>query len=379
MEISPEDYEKAKFLAKLCAPNLEVVSATISSSEKLLLLQNGPGSKSDPHLSVLNLLDSSINSLLSSITSYMMFNPDLKELVPNPLLFVKTVKVVLSWASPEIDPLHQLHNPQLALQILLSCINCDFTLLSEEDKMTALRQTELFIFLSNLRDKVIKELSDYARQIAPNLTALNGPEIAINMIFRAGSIEGLARMPACNIQVIGNMKEANQGLSKQAHSGHLGLFAGHVLMQQVTEAKARPKLARLLSNATGKVARIDSCGAYKSGEKGAEFLKKVEQDLVKFLEPKKKEDAPPLPVPNDGPKIRRGGRRFRKLKEKIGLTQMGKLRNTVAFGTDFSEEVINQTEGLGMLTQNKVGIMRLKRKIEKKIFKEKTKGSKPKK
>jgi len=57
-----------------------------------------------------------------------------------------------------------------------------------------------------------------------------------------------------------------------------------------------------------------------------------------------------LPIPNDGPKKRRGGRRARKAKEAYAQTELRKLQNRMAFG-EAEEEVgaFDQAKGLGMI------------------------------
>ncbi|KAJ1678563.1 U4/U6-U5 snRNP complex subunit prp31, partial [Spiromyces aspiralis] len=62
-----------------------------------------------------------------------------------------------------------------------------------------------------------------------------------------------------------------------------------------------------------------------------------------------------LPVPKDPQKKRRGGRRFRKLKEANATTELMKLKNRVRFGVEEQDEILDmeETEGLGMITNQK--------------------------
>lgn len=49
--------------------------------------------------------------------------------------------------------------------------------------------------------------------IAPNVSAINGTRVTAKLIASAGGIHELARIPACNIQVIGSQKKVLNGLS----------------------------------------------------------------------------------------------------------------------------------------------------------------------
>ena len=42
----------------------------------------------------------------------------------------------------------------------------------------------------------------------------------------------------------------------------------------------------------------------------------------------------PLPIPDDKPRKKRGGKRFRKMKERLALTEVRKNRNRMRFGLD---------------------------------------------
>lgn len=53
----------------------------------------------------------------------------------------------------------------------------------------------------------------------------------------------------------------------------------------------------------------------------------MKKKLEKWMEPPPAKQTKVLPVPDMEPKKRRGGRRFRKMKERYGLTDMRKAAN----------------------------------------------------
>lgn len=57
----------------------------------------------------------------------------------------------------------------------------------------------------------------------------------------------------------------------------------------------------------------------------------MEKKIEKWQEPPPAKIDKPLPVPDQEPKKRRGGRRLRKLKERYGMTDVRKLQNRVNF------------------------------------------------
>jgi len=80
------------------------------------------------------------------------------------------------------------------------------------------------------------------------------------------------------------------------------------------------------------------------------FEKKIEKHIDRLAAPPPAKTTKALPIPNDGPKKRRGGKRARKAKEAYAQTELRKLQNRMAFG-EAEEEVgaFDQTKGLGMI------------------------------
>lgn len=89
----------------------------------------------------------------------------------------------------------------------------------------------------------------------------------------------------------------------------------------------------------------------------------LQDEIIKKIE--KWQELPPgktknvLPVPDLEPKKRRGGKRYRKMKEKYGLTDVQKAANRIQFGKA-EEEFLDGEEvvGLGMVGKEGTGNLR---------------------
>ena len=105
------------------------------------------------------------------------------------------------------------------------------------------------------------------------------------------------------------------------------------------------------------------------GSYGQDLRDKIEKHVDRLAAPPPAKITKALPIPNDGPKKRRGGKRLvlsplylfrcltscfptraRKAKEAYAQTELRKLQNRMAFG-EAEEEVgaFDQTKGLGMI------------------------------
>lgn len=75
----------------------------------------------------------------------------------------------------------------------------------------------------------------------------------------------------------------------------------------------------------------------------------LEKKLERLAEPPPAKITKALPVPVEGSKKRRGGKRARKAKEAYAMTELRKLQNRMAFGEEEEETgAFDETRGLGM-------------------------------
>ena len=65
---------------------------------------------------------------------------------------------------------------------------------------------------------------------------------------------------------------------------------------------------------------------------------KIKEDMlkrfVKIQEPAPAKKVKPLPIPDERPRKKRGGKRFRNMKERMALTEVRKYKNRMSFGAE---------------------------------------------
>ena len=89
--------------------------------------------------------------------------------------------------------------------------------------------------------------------------------------------------------------------------------------------------------------------AQTDGSYGRKLLEDAEKKLEKLAEPPPSKITKALPVPIEGSKKRRGGKRARKAKEAYAMTELRKLQNRMAFGEEEEEAAaFDESRGLGM-------------------------------
>jgi len=114
--------------------------------------------------------------------------------------------------------------------------------------------------------------------IAPNLSKIVGGMVAAKLIASAGGIKELAKIPACNIQVMGSQKKNLNGFSVAQggfHRGHLN----EVDLVQGEAGKWQLKIVRMLATKSAIAARIDAVESSRDGAQG----KKLRENIISRL------------------------------------------------------------------------------------------------
>jgi U4/U6 small nuclear ribonucleoprotein PRP31 len=93
----------------------------------------------------------------------------------------------------------------------------------------------------------------------------------------------------------------------------------------------RLKTARLLALKVALAARTDCFHEATEGSFGLKLKEEFEKKLDKLQEPPPVKNTKALPVPLDAARKKRGGRRARKTKDRLGLTEMRKAANRTTF------------------------------------------------
>jgi len=85
----------------------------------------------------------------------------------------------------------------------------------------------------------------------------------------------------------------------------------------------------------------------------------------KIQEPPPPKMRKPLPAPDDKPRRKRGGKKYRNLKEKTAMTEFRKQANRMKFGADAEDEYRESGVGFGMLGDTGLGKVKVQVKDRK--------------
>ncbi|GMM29323.1 U4/U6-U5 snRNP complex subunit [Martiniozyma asiatica (nom. inval.)] len=99
-------------------------------------------------------------------------------------------------------------------------------------------------------------------------------------------------------------------------------------------------------------ARLDHS---KGPLKADQWKNQIDERLIRFKAPPETKAIKPLAVPIDKKSAKRGGRKFRKMKERMKMSEVERLQNRVTFGQQEETKIVGDEEiGMGLLGQRKI-------------------------
>ncbi|CDO74558.1 hypothetical protein BN946_scf184632.g15 [Trametes cinnabarina] len=280
--------------------------------------------------------------------------PELEQLVADPQMYIRSVRALGNSEDPTKVNLQGILPPAIIMSVLVTATTTAGQPLSDSEWKAVERACDLADRLEEVRKKIFQYVSSRMNILAPNLSAIVGTTTAAKLLGVAGGLSGLAKMPACNVHLLGAQKKIAAGFSTITARKHTGFIFQSELVQQ-TPPEYRMKVQRTVGAKSALAARMDLERSRRDGSYGQQLREKIEKHIDRLAAPPPTKIVKPLPIPNDGPKKRRGVISARKAKEAYAQTELRKLQNRMAFGEP-EEEVgaFDQTKGLGMIGTGKV-------------------------
>ncbi|KRX27338.1 U4/U6 small nuclear ribonucleoprotein Prp31 [Trichinella nelsoni] len=281
--------------------------------------------------------------------------PELESLVQMPMEYVACVKELGNDILDKAKHNEQLQNILLPSTVIVISVTASTTqgeCLTDEELAIVMEGCEMAIQLNDAKLKIYQFVESRMHCIAPNLSVILGPEIAAKLMGTAGGITQLSKIPACNVLILGSQKRTLSGFSSTTILPHTGYIYYTPLVQSLP-VDLRRKAARLVAAKCTLAARIDSVHSHSDGSVGLKLAEEVRSKFEKWQEPPPKKLIKPLSKPLDQASKKRGGRRIRKMKERLGLTELRRKANRMNFG-QIEEDILQEHMGFS-LGQAKTG------------------------
>ncbi|KAJ2332551.1 U4/U6-U5 snRNP complex subunit prp31 [Coemansia sp. RSA 2681] len=278
--------------------------------------------------------------------------PELETLVRSPTDYARAVRAIGSLADITKANLDGILPNATRMVVIVTGSTTAGRPLASEELLRVEDACNCLLELVDAKSKIVDFIESRMPLIAPNLTAVVGSSTAAKLIVEAGSLTALSKIPSCNIQVLGKSQQTATGLSSLSTKKHAGAVYYSDVVSGVPE-DFRQKMLRKVSAKCALAARVDSQNGAPDGAMGRQFRAELDAQVEKLLEAAPINAVKPLPVPGEGPKKRRGGRKARKAREPYMVTELQKQRDRLQFGK-FQDEVVvmDEMQGLGMMGQS---------------------------
>ncbi|KAF8631259.1 hypothetical protein AX15_002586 [Amanita polypyramis BW_CC] len=275
--------------------------------------------------------------------------PELEQLVTDPAMYIRSVRTLGNHEDLTKVDLTGILPPAVIMSVVVTATTTSGKQLLDKEWGAVQRACDLADRLEDARKKIFLYVSSRMNILAPNLSAIVGTTTAAKLLGVAGGLSGLAKMPSCNVHLLGAQRKITAGFSTVTQRRHTGfIFQSEIVTQ--TPPEYRMKVQRTVGAKCVLAVRMDLERSHCDGFYGKTLREQIEKRIDRLTAPPPSKVVKALPIPNDGPKKRRGGRRARKTKEAYAQTELRKLQNRMAFG-EAEEEVgaFDQTKGLGMI------------------------------
>ena len=248
------------------------------------------------------------------------------------------------------------HN--VVLTVTVTATTSGGRLLSDDEWQRVEEASNSVLTLHQHRSTLLSYMESRMALIAPNLSALVGSTVAAHLLSVAGGLRRLSEIPSCNLQVLGTRKQRQTGLSSVTQDLHVGVI-GQSAILQACPTSLRRRAVRLLAGKVTLACRVDEFQEERSGEKGRQLRREVEAKIERWQEPPPSSLTKALPAPlAQSNKRRRGGKRYRKERERSQLSELHKGKHRMAFG---KEELVDEYTGeeFGMIGQEGSGSVKV--------------------
>ena len=246
---------------------------------------------------------------------YRLKFPELESLVHHPIDYARVVKKIGNETDITLVDLEGLLPSAVIMVVSVTASTTSGKPLPEDVLEKTVEACDRALALDSAKKKVLDFVESRMAYIAPNVSAVVGSEVAAKLMGTAGGLTALAKMPSCNVQLLGAKKKTLAGFSTASSQFRIG-YIEQTEVFQGTPPALKMRAARLLAAKATLAARVDSTNGDPSGKTGRTLREEIRKKIEKWQEPPPAKQPKPLPVPDSEPKKKRGGRRLRKMKER---------------------------------------------------------------
>ena len=210
---------------------------------------------------------------------YGLHFPELVDYVNNPVTLAKIIKKQSNRNLLTSTDLQEFNIPQEKIEAILSSVNESVVGIEDPDDLIPIQNYAVALIGLNKQKRTLEEWIDIEMtKIAPNITAVAGPNVAARLISAIGSLRSLAMKASSKIQTVGAEKALYSALRGR------GSPPKHGMIFQIPEIGNSPywirgKLSRAYASKIALAARLDEFDGELLGPQMRQHLRELEANL----------------------------------------------------------------------------------------------------
>jgi U4/U6 small nuclear ribonucleoprotein PRP31 len=334
--------------------------------------------------SMMIVIENEIDALYNYVSSiYSRRFPELKTILPHPIDYIKAILTIKNETDLSLVDFESLGLASTTVMVLTltgtkSSLDSSSSNISAAEMDDVLSACKEILELQESKHLLLKYIESRMAYLAPNVSAILSPRVSALLVGIVGGIVELSRIPGCNISLVGQKKKqsvsnvASLGLSRISTVPHSGVVLEAPVVSSAPQHLHR-KLVKLIGSKVALASRVDAARQSLDGAIGALYLKEIQTKIAKWLEPPPGRQKRALPAPDVSTSKKRGGKRARKLKELLGVSDARKEANRMIFASattsmdktsnlDYGDVVMGKDQGMLNSGVNVSGRLRLEKK-----------------
>uniref|UniRef100_A0A8C5FUM8 U4/U6 small nuclear ribonucleoprotein Prp31 n=1 Tax=Gadus morhua TaxID=8049 RepID=A0A8C5FUM8_GADMO len=212
--------------------------------------------------------------------------PELESLVPTSLDYVRTVKELGNNLDKckNNENLQQILTNATIMVVSVTASTTQGTMLGDDELKKLEEACDMALELNQSKHQIYEYVESRMSFIAPNVSIIVGASTAAKIMGIAGGLTNLAKMPACNLMLLGAQRRTLSGFSSTSLLPHTG-YIYHCDVVQSLPPDLRRKAARLVASKCTLAARVDSFHESGVGKVGYDLKEEIERKFDKWQEP----------------------------------------------------------------------------------------------
>jgi len=234
-------------------------------------------------IAVNDQMDKDVNTFAMRIREWYSYHfPELNKIIDDHNQFARLVKFIgnrTTLTEESLAGLQEIVMDEAKAEEILKASNMSMgTDIAEFDLMNIRTFADRVINLTTYRRSMTGYLHHTVENVAPNIGKIIGDQLTARLISKAGSLNNLAKMPSCTVQILGAEKALFRAIKTKSKTPKYGmLYHASCLGRAGKTDKGR--ISRCLANKVSLAAKIDCFSDKLTSKYGEKMAQQIEDRL----------------------------------------------------------------------------------------------------